>query len=97
MLSSQKTSEMGIVSNFLVLQISVLLFNCTNILQNKKSAPCFQSAEPQNIHQNNLLFRFGLPAAVVARVGQTRFIHVRKKCRRVIARRIYDHLNNPLD
>ena len=51
MLSSQKTSEIGIVSNFLVLQISVQLFNSTNILQNKKSAPWNQSAEPQSIHQ----------------------------------------------
>lgn len=49
------------------------------------------------IYTNYLIFRFGLPAAVVARVGQSRLIHVRKKCSRVFARRVNDHLDNPLD
>ena len=49
------------------------------------------------IYTNYLIFRFGLPAAVVARIGKPCLIHVRKKCRRVFARRVNDHLDNPLD
>ena len=49
------------------------------------------------IYTNYLIFRFGLPAAVVARVGQSGLINVCHECRRVIASLVYDHLNNPLD
>ena len=49
------------------------------------------------IYTNYLIFRFWLAPAVVARVGQSGLINVCHECRRIFARLIYDHLNNPLD